>query len=110
MMQPVLVFSANCWIAQPMSPRWMPGFTFAMPEGATFVFADCSSLGVGDDRAAWRHLLDNYGLATLPGRCFFRATTKTQRLRFCFSRKEETLKAAVAALAPLAGVDSTGGA
>ena len=49
-----------------------------------------------------RHLIDNVGLASVPGSSFYaRNRSGNQQVRFCFCKKEETLeKAVVAELLP----------
>ena len=47
------------------------GFEAAPPAGAYYVMADCSHLGLGDDVATARHLVEHVGVATVPGSSFF---------------------------------------
>lgn len=77
------------------------GFQFRDPQGTAFIFADGASLKRGNDLAVWRYLLRELGVAAVPGRCFYRSRTKTNHLRFCFARSEQTLEAASQRLAGL---------
>jgi aminotransferase len=67
----------------------------ATPAGAYYVMADCSHLGLGDDVATARHLVENVGVATVPGSSFFsRPPDGSHLLRFAFCKRLETLEAA----------------
>ena len=71
------------------------GFTADPPEGASYVMADVTSLGFDDDVAAARHLVEDKGVATVPGSSFFsRPELGRHLLRFAFCKKLETLEAA----------------
>ncbi len=71
------------------------GFTADPPEGAYYVMADVSSLGFDDDVVAARHLVEDVGVATVPGSSFFsRPELGRHLLRFAFCKKLETLEAA----------------
>jgi aspartate/methionine/tyrosine aminotransferase len=76
------------------------GFEVASaPAGAYYVMADCSHLGLGDDVATARHLVEEVGVATVPGSSFFarpkdRAEDGSHLLRFAFCKRLETLEAA----------------
>lgn len=78
------------------------GFRFSVPEGASFVFADAARLGLGNDLAVWRYLVESSAVAAVPGRCFYRRHVRTTSLRFCFARLPETLSAAADRLCPAA--------
>jgi methionine aminotransferase len=47
------------------------------------------------------YLAANYGIATIPVSAFYKDAEDNKVLRFCFSKKEETLKKAVEKLAGL---------
>lgn len=66
------------------------------PEGAYYIFADVSQYGFANDIDFAKHLLEKVGVATIPGSTFFQRETSQSHsfVRFCFSRKEETLAAA----------------
>jgi aspartate/methionine/tyrosine aminotransferase len=71
------------------------GFRADAPQGAYYVMADISPLGMEDDTAAALHLIDHAGVATVPGSSFFsRPELGTHLLRFAFCKKLETLEAA----------------
>jgi aminotransferase len=72
------------------------GFEVASPPaGAYYVMADCSHLGLGDDVATARHLVEEVGVATVPGSSFFsRPRNGSHLLRFAFCKRLETLEAA----------------
>jgi aspartate/methionine/tyrosine aminotransferase len=72
------------------------GFDVAStPAGAYYVMADCSHLGLGDDVATARHLVEHTGVAAVPGSSFV-ADPKdgAHLLRFAFCKRIETLEAA----------------
>lgn len=72
------------------------------PEGAYYVMADISSFGFPDDRAFAMYLLEDLGVATVPGSSFYsnRALGHHQ-IRFCFCKKYGTLDDAGARLSQL---------
>ena len=71
------------------------GFAAAVPQGAYYVMADVSSLGLADDVAAARYLVEEVGVAAVPGSSFFsRLELGSHLLRFAFPKKLETLEEA----------------
>jgi aminotransferase len=72
------------------------GFEVASPpRGAYYVMADCSHLGIGDDVATARHLVEHVGVASVPGSSFVSDPADgAQLLRFAFCKRVETLEAA----------------
>jgi aspartate/methionine/tyrosine aminotransferase len=72
------------------------GFEVASPPaGAYYVMADCSHLGLGDDVATARHLVEHVGVAAVPGSSFLADPADgAQLLRFAFCKRIETLEAA----------------
>lgn len=66
------------------------------PEGAYYIFADISKYGHSNDIAFANHLLEEVGVAVIPGASFFASKSKQANsyVRFCFSRKDQTLQAA----------------
>jgi aminotransferase len=57
--------------------------------------ADASSLGFDDDVSAARHLVEEVGVAAVPGSSFFSdPTLGAHLLRFAFPKKLETLEEA----------------
>jgi aspartate/methionine/tyrosine aminotransferase len=79
------------------------GFKFSMPDGAYFVMADFSALSADDDVTFAIWLARDVGVATVPGSSFYRPGSPDGRryVRFSFSKKLETLEAAVERLAGL---------
>jgi aspartate/methionine/tyrosine aminotransferase len=79
------------------------GFRAEPPQGAYYVMADCSHLGLGDDVAVAKHLVENVGVAVVPGSSFFSNPADGAHLvRFAFPKKLETLEAAGERLRTLA--------
>jgi aspartate/methionine/tyrosine aminotransferase len=71
------------------------GFSADPPEGAYYVMANAATLGLADDTAAARHLVEEIGVAAVPGSSFFsRPELGRDLLRFAFCKKLETLEAA----------------
>ena len=68
------------------------GFACEPPEGAYYIFTDVSSFGMSDTAFA-RHLVETAGVAAVPGSSFYHAGGET-KLRFTFSKKDETLEEA----------------
>jgi aspartate/methionine/tyrosine aminotransferase len=71
------------------------GFRAFEPRGAYYVMADVSSRGFADDVTAARRLLEDVGVAAVPGSSFFsRRALGSHLLRFAFCKRLETLQAA----------------
>jgi aminotransferase len=65
------------------------------PQGAYYVMADISSLGRPNDVAAARWLVEDVGVAAVPGSSFFsRPELGSHLLRFAFPKRVETLEEA----------------
>jgi aspartate/methionine/tyrosine aminotransferase len=78
------------------------GFRCYTPHGAYYVMCDASSLGFPDDVALCRHLIEEIGIAAVPGSSFFQdPTAGLQMVRFCFAKRTETLEAAAERLTRL---------
>lgn len=76
------------------------GFPYAPPDGAYYVMADITPFGFDDDVALAHHLVQNYGLAVVPGSSFYPDPAAGRlRVRFSFPKKLETLRVAVDRLA-----------
>jgi len=83
------------------------GFPPYRPSGAYYVLADVSQLGFDDDRRAAMHLLEEGGVATVPGSAFFRGEESTGLVRVCYAVDWERLeRAADALVAEFAGGSS----
>jgi aminotransferase len=65
------------------------GFSCELPEGAYYLYTDISSFGMSDTDFA-RHLVETAGVAAVPGSSFYANGGET-KLRFTFSKKDETL-------------------
>lgn len=69
------------------------------PRGAYYVLADISRFGYRDDVEFTYHLIRDIGVAVVPGSSFFKNPADGSNLiRFCFSKRLETLRAASARL------------
>jgi len=67
-------------------------FSCRLPAGAYYIFTDISGFGMSDVAFA-RHLIESVGVAAVPGSSFCHEGGET-KLRFTFSKKEETLREA----------------
>lgn len=76
------------------------GFACELPQGAYYIFTDISSFGMTDTECA-RHLVETAGVAAVPGSSFYAEGGET-KLRFTFSKKDETLTEACCRLETLA--------
>ena len=65
------------------------GFSCQLPEGAYYIFTDISGFGMTDTGFA-RFLVEKIGVAAVPGSSFYHNGGQS-RLRFTFSKKDETL-------------------
>lgn len=71
------------------------GFHCDTPEGAYYVMADISNFGFANDIEFTRHLIQEIGVAVVPGSSFYHEPAMgSQMVRFCFCKKDETLEAA----------------
>jgi aminotransferase len=75
---------------------------FHTPKGAYYILANISKFGFGSDVAFMKFLIEQVGVAAVPGSSFFsRPELGHDYVRFCFCKKPETLKAAADRLADL---------
>lgn len=75
------------------------GFRCFKPRGAYYVMTDISGFGFPNDVEFVRHLIEQIGVAAVPGSSFFAdARDGAQLVRFCFCKKCETLEEAGARL------------
>jgi aspartate/methionine/tyrosine aminotransferase len=65
------------------------GFSCQLPEGAYYIFTDITGFGMTDTDFA-RFLVEKIGVAAVPGTSFYH-TGGQNKLRFTFSKKDETL-------------------
>ena len=69
------------------------GFRCYRPEGAYYIMTDIRTFGFADDYAFVRHMIDQAGVAAVPGSSFFADSNAGETLiRFCFCKKYETLE------------------
>ena len=75
------------------------GFRTFAPRGAYYVMTDISGFGFADDVAFARALVEEVGLAAVPGSSFYHEPASgRQRLRFHFARRLETIDDATSRL------------
>jgi aspartate/methionine/tyrosine aminotransferase len=79
------------------------GFKFKPPQGAYYVMTDIAHFGFDNDIEFARYLVTEVGVAVVPGSSFFndRRAGRT-KVRFVYSKKDETLLEADKRLAKLA--------
>jgi aspartate/methionine/tyrosine aminotransferase len=71
------------------------GFRCYIPRGAYYVMTDISAFGYPDDLAFAQHLVQDIGIACVPGSSFYHDPRDGARqVRFAFCKREETLNAA----------------
>jgi aminotransferase len=76
------------------------GFRTFRPRGAYYVMTDISTFGFADDVTFARRLVENGGVAAVPGSSFYHdPASGRQRLRFHFARRPTTIEEAVKRLA-----------
>ncbi len=69
------------------------GFQCFKPAGAYYIMTDISQFGFPDDTTFVKHLINEIGVAAVPGSSFFSGNGKgSQIVRFCFCKKYETLE------------------
>jgi aminotransferase len=71
------------------------GFKIFRPDGAYYVMTDISAFGFADDVAFTRHLIQQIGVACVPGSSFYSdPALGARQVRFCFCKRDETLQRA----------------
>jgi aspartate/methionine/tyrosine aminotransferase len=71
------------------------GVKYFRPQGAYYVFCDIADFGYKTDIEFTHYLLKEIGVAVVPGSSFFSRPELAHRyVRFCFSKRPETLNAA----------------
>ncbi len=78
------------------------GIKYFKPQGAYYVMTEISKYGYKTDVEFTQHLVQDIGVAVVPGSSFFADEKGHKYVRFCFSRKDETLVAAQKRLVKLA--------
>lgn len=72
------------------------GFEFSIPRGTYFMMVPITSKTKLKDVDYALELIKNYQVATVPPSAFYLKSTEGEKfLRFCFAKKEETLKGAL---------------
>ena len=78
------------------------GFKAYKPRGAYYIMTDISSFGSVDDRSFATRLVEEVGVAAVPGSSFYsKADGGSQQIRFAFCKRLETLDRAVGNLQKL---------
>lgn len=83
------------------------GLTPLVPEGAYYVLSDVSRMGAATARVAAMRLIDEAGVATVPGTAFFsgeNAEDGNGLVRVCYAKEMDVLEEACARLRTWAGV------
>jgi aspartate/methionine/tyrosine aminotransferase len=71
------------------------GFRCFCPQGAYYIMTDISAFGDRHDVEFMRALVEEAGVVGVPGSSFFeKSTDGSQFVRFCFCKKEETIRQA----------------
>lgn len=70
------------------------GLNPLIPQGAYYVLAEMGHLGYPDAKAAALALLDQTGVAGIPGTAFFQSEAGNSLIRFCFAKDDESLATA----------------
>ncbi|HLV88522.1 MAG TPA: aminotransferase class I/II-fold pyridoxal phosphate-dependent enzyme [Candidatus Sulfotelmatobacter sp.] len=79
------------------------GFRCFLPRGAYYVMTDIAAFGFEDDVSFAKYLVQEIGIATVPGSSFYRDPRDGARqVRFAFCKKTETLDEAAKRLEKLA--------
>ena len=78
------------------------GFRCFKPYGAYYVMTDFSAFGFEDDVAFSRHLVQNVGIAAVPGSSFYHDPDMgRQKIRFAYAKRMTTLQQAAEKIARL---------
>jgi aspartate/methionine/tyrosine aminotransferase len=78
------------------------GFKYFRPRGAYYVMTDIAGFGFANDLDFVRHLVQDIGVAVVPGSSFYRNPRDgAQQVRFAFCKKPETLDEAARRLQKL---------
>ncbi len=71
------------------------GFECAVPRGAYYIMCDIGKVSGMTDTEFTRFLVQEVGVAVVPGSSFYHQPSSGSRyIRFCFCKKDETLRAA----------------
>jgi len=79
------------------------GFHVYQPHGAYYIMTDIAGLGWNDDMAFAQWMIDEVGVAVVPGSSFYRHPERGRtKIRFCYCKKPETLMLAKELLSKIA--------
>lgn len=67
------------------------GLQPAVPQGAYYVMADVSKVPGDDDREKAMYILEQTGVASVPGRAFYHDDSGKNLVRFCFAKEFDVL-------------------
>ena len=71
------------------------GFHCFQPHGAYYVMTDISGFGYANDTGFARYMVEEVGVAAVPGSSFYHnSASGSQQIRFCFCKNYETLEEA----------------
>jgi aspartate/methionine/tyrosine aminotransferase len=72
------------------------GFQCFSPRGAYYIMAEISDFGFAGDVEFTRYMIEEVGVAVVPGSSFFHEPASgSGYIRFCFCKRDATLQAAV---------------
>ncbi|OAH99717.1 pyridoxal phosphate-dependent aminotransferase [Methylomonas methanica] len=71
------------------------GLTPLVPQGAYYVLADIAHFGYPTAKAAALAILEQTGVASIPGSSFYQSAAGEGLIRFCFAKDDATLHEAV---------------
>jgi aminotransferase len=79
------------------------GFKCYKPQGAYYIMTDISRFNAKDDIEFGKYLIEEIGVAVVPGSSFYNdpASGGSQQVRFAYCKVDETLRAAGERLAKL---------
>jgi aspartate/methionine/tyrosine aminotransferase len=81
------------------------GFVCYKPGGAYYIMTDVAHFGFANDVEFARYLVKDVGVATVPGSSFYdNPSDGATKIRFCYSKKDETMLEADRRLAKLSRV------
>lgn len=76
-------------------------FSLLRSHGSYFICAGYDRISDEDDKAFASRITKDFGVATIPVSSFYKSGTDHKVIRFCFSKKKETLEAAVERLSKI---------
>jgi aminotransferase len=79
----------------------LAGLTPLIPQGAYYVLADVSHLGFPNSKTAALNILEQTGVASVPGSAFYQGKSGENLIRFCFAKEDAILAEAVERLRKL---------